>query len=162
VRAHSFSSANLADVRVNGVSVSEGSWNAAIAAHYGVPVLAVTGDEAAVAEVQAQVPGVAGAVVKWPYAFHAARTLSPQAARAAIADAVRKGMARRGITELPRVQTPVRLEIRFKSYRPAEALSWLPGAERADAHAVRYTVKDMPEAARFLAFVLAYQADLQP
>jgi D-amino peptidase len=162
VRAHSFSSANLADVRVNGVSVTEGSWNAAIAAHYGVPVLAVTGDEAAVAEVQAQLPGVAGAVVKWPYAFHAARTLSPQAARTAIADAVRKGMARRGTTELPRVHTPVRLEIRFKSYRPAEALSWLPGAERADAHAVRYTVKDMPEAARFLAFVLAYQADLQP
>ena len=35
VRAHSFSSANLADVRVNGVSVTEGSWNAAIAAHSG-------------------------------------------------------------------------------------------------------------------------------
>ncbi len=162
VRAHSFSSANLADVRVNGVSVTEGSWNAAIAAHYGVPVLAVTGDEAAVAEVQSQVPGVVGAIVKWPYAFHAARTLTPQAARTAIAEAVRKGMARRGATDLPRVQTPVRLEIRFKAYRPAEVLSWLPGAERADAHAVRYTVKDMPVAARFLAFVLAYQADLQP
>ena len=162
VRAHSFSSANLADVRVNGASVTEGSWNAAIAAHYGVPVLAVSGDEAAVAEVQSQVPGVAGAVVKWPYAFHAARTLSPQAARTAIAAAVRKGMARRGATDLPRVESPVRLEIRFKAYRPAEALSWLPSVERVDAHAVRYTVKDMPEAARFLAFVLAYQADLQP
>ncbi|HEY8232888.1 MAG TPA: M55 family metallopeptidase [Vicinamibacteria bacterium] len=162
VRAHSFSSANLADVRVNGVSVTEGSWNAAIAAHYGVPVLAVTGDEAAVAEVQARVPGVVGAVVKWPYAFHAARTLSPTAARAVIGEAVRKGMARRGSTDLPRAASPIRLEIRFKSYRPAEALSWLPGAERADAHAVRYTVKDMPEASRFLAFVLAYQADLQP
>jgi D-amino peptidase len=108
------------------------------------------------------VPGVVGAVVKWPYAFHAARTLSPTAARAVIGEAVRKGMARRGSTDLPRAASPIRLEIRFKSYRPAEALSWLPGAERADAHAVRYTVKDMPEASRFLAFVLAYQADLQP
>jgi D-amino peptidase len=149
-------------VRLNGVSVSEGSWNAAIAAHHGVPVLAVTGDEAAVAEVQGQVPGVAGAVVKWPNAIHSARTLTPQAARAVIAEAVRQGMARRGTTDLPRVQPPIRLEIRFKSYRPAEALSWLPGAERADAHSVRYTVKDMPEAARFLAFVLGFQADLQP
>ena len=79
-----------------------------------------------------------------------------------IAEAVRKGMARRGTTTLPRATTPIRLEIRFKSYRPAEVLSWLPGAQRIDAHAVRYTVKDMPEANRLLAFVLNYQADLQP
>jgi len=162
VRAHSFSSANLADLRVNGVSVTEGAWNAAFAAHYGVPVLAVSGDEAAVAEVQALVPGVEAAVVKWPYAFHSARNLSPTAARTAIAEAVRKGMARRGAANLPRATSPIRLEIRFKSYRPAEILSWLPGTERVDAHAVRYTVKDMPEASRFLAFVLNYQADLQP
>jgi D-amino peptidase len=162
VRAHSFSSATLADVRLNGTSVTEGAWNAALAAHYGVPVLAVAGDEAAVTEVRTQVPGVEGAIVKWPYAFHSARNLSPQAARAAIAEAVRKGMARRGSSSLPRVESPVRLELRFKSYRPAELLSWLPGAERADAHTVRYTVKDMPEASRFLAFVLNYQADLTP
>ena len=162
VRAHSFSSANLADLRVNGVSVTEGAWNAALAAHYGVPVLAVSGDAAAVAEVKAQVPGVESAVVKWPYAFHSARNLSPTAARAVIAEAVRKGMARRGAKDLPRATSPIRLEIRFKSYRPAELLSWLPGAERVDAHAVRYTVKDMPEASRFLTFVLNYQADLQP
>lgn len=162
VRAHSFSSANLADVRLNGTSVSEGAWNAALAAHFGVPVLAVAGDAAAVAEVQALVPGVEGAIVKWPYAFHAARNLSPAAARDAIQAAVRKGMSRRGAKDLPRATSPVELEIRFKSYRPAELLSWLPGAERKDAHAVRYTVRDMPEAARFLTFVLAYQADLQP
>ena len=162
VRAHSFSSANLADVRINGTSVSEGGWNAAVAAHFGVPVLAVSGDEAAVAEVKAQVPGVEGAVVKWPYAFHSARTLTPTAARSAIEDAVRKGMARRGTSSLPRVATPVRVEVRFKSYRPAELLSWLPGAVRVDAHAVAYSVKDMPEASRFLTFVLGYQADLTP
>jgi D-aminopeptidase len=71
-------------------------------------------------------------------------------------------MARRGTTSLPRVATPVRVEVRFKSYRPAELLSWLPGATRVDAHAVSYTVKDMPEASRYLAFVLGYQADLTP
>jgi D-amino peptidase len=162
VRAHSFSSANLADVKLNGTSVSEGGWNAAVAAHFGVPVLAVSGDEAAVAEVKTQAPGAEGAVVKWPYAFHSARTLTPAAARTVIADAVRRGMARRGATNLPRVTSPVRVEIRFKSYRPAELLGWLPGAVRVDAHSVAYTVKDMPEASRFLAFALGYQADLTP
>jgi D-amino peptidase len=162
VRAHTFSSATLADVKLNGRSVTEGSWNAALAAHFGVPVLAISGDAAAVAEVQSQVPGIEGAVVKWPYGFHAVRTLSPTAARAAIAEAVRKGMARRGTKQLPRVASPVRVELRFKNYRPAELLSWLPGAERVDSHTVAYAVKDMPEATRFMTFVLGYQADLQP
>jgi D-aminopeptidase len=71
-------------------------------------------------------------------------------------------MRRRPEIPLYKVTAPVHLEIRFKSYRPAEVLAWLPGVERIDAHAVRYTVKDMPEASRFMAFILNYQADLQP
>jgi D-amino peptidase len=162
VRAHSFSSANLADLRLNGVSVSEGAWNAALAAHFGVPVLAVSGDEAAVKEVQALVPGAEGAVVKWPYGFHAARTLSPEASRDVIRDAVKRGMARRTQIPITRPRTPVEVEIRFKSYRPSEILSWLPGVKRLDAHSARFTARDMVEAYRFLEFVLTYQADLQP
>ena len=37
VRAHTFSSANLADVKLNDRSVTEGAWGAALAAHFGVP-----------------------------------------------------------------------------------------------------------------------------
>ena len=160
VRAHSFSSANLADVRLNGASMTEGSWNAALAGHFGVPVIAVSGDEAAVAEVAAIVPGVEGAVVKWPYGFHAARTLTPQAARDAITAAVQRGMAKRPAPH--RVKTPIEVEIRFKSYRPSEILAYLPVVRRIDAHTVAYTAADMVEAYRFLEFVLTYQADLQP
>ena len=42
VRAHTLSSANLADVRLGGVSMPESGLNAALAGHYGVPVLAAT------------------------------------------------------------------------------------------------------------------------
>jgi D-amino peptidase len=37
VRAHTFSSANLTRVALNGTNVTEGSWNAAIAGQFGVP-----------------------------------------------------------------------------------------------------------------------------
>ncbi|HUG53235.1 MAG TPA: M55 family metallopeptidase [Vicinamibacteria bacterium] len=162
VRAHTFSSAYLADLRLNGTSVTEGAINAALAGHFGVPVLAVTGDEAAVREVASLVPGVETAAVKWAYGFHAARTLTPAAAREAIGAAVRRGMERRGQIAPHRVAAPVEMEIRFKSYRPSEVLSWLPGVRRVDAHAVRYTAGDIVEAYRFLSFVLAYQATLAP
>lgn len=162
VRAHTMSSANMADLRLNGVSVTEGAWNAALAGHFGVPILAVSGDEAAVKEVQGLVPGVEGAVVKWPYGFHAARVLSPEASRQVIRDAVKKGMARRTQIAAQKVKTPVEVEIRFKAYRPAEILSWLPLFKRIDSHAVRFTAKDMLEATRTISFVMNYQFDLQP
>ena len=162
VRAHTMSSANMADLRLNGASVTEGAWNAALAGHFGVPILAVSGDEAAVKEVQSLVPGVEGAVVKWPYGFHAARVLSPEASRQAIRDAVKKGMARRTQIAAQKVKTPVEVEIRFKAYRPAEILSWLPLFKRIDSHAVRFTAKDMVEATRTISFVMNYQFDLQP
>lgn len=162
VRAHTFSSANLADVKVGGVSMSEGSWNAAYAGHHGVPVLAVTGDEAAVAEVKSLVKGVEGAVVKWPLGFHGARTLAPVAARALVKETVARAVRNRAAAAAHRVAAPVPVEVRFKSYRPAEVLAYHPAFTRVDAHAVRFTAKDMAEAYRILEMVLTYQPDLAP
>jgi D-amino peptidase len=162
VRAHTMSSASLADLKLNGASVSEGGWNAALAGHFGVPVLMVSGDDAAVEEVRSQVPGIEGAVVKWSLGFHAARTLTPEAARDAIRAAVKAALARRTSLRPLRVKAPIEVEVRFKSYRPAEVLAYLRGVERVDAHAVRYRAQDMPEAARFLSFVLNYQPTLEP
>ena len=162
VRAHTFSSATLADVRLNGVSVTEGAWNAALAGQFGVPVVAVSGDDAAVKEVAAQAAGVEAIPVKWAVGFHAARTLTPEAARQRIREGVRRGLERRAAVKPVVVQAPVQVELRFKNYRPAEVLSWLPVVARVDAHTVRYQARDMVEATRFVAFVLNYQASLEP
>ena len=162
IRAHTFSSARLADVRLNGISMTEGAWNAAFAAELGVPVLAVSGDEAAVKEIQSLVSGIEGAVVKWPYGFHSARVLSPEASRQAIREAVKRGLARRGQIALYRVKTPAEVELRFKNYRPSEVLGWLPLFKRTDAHTIRYTAKDMAEAFRILEFVTTYEFGLEP
>src|SRR6059058_307792 len=50
VRAHTMSSALLTRIALNGTSMSEAGINAAIAAHYGVPVVMITGDDAIVEE----------------------------------------------------------------------------------------------------------------
>ena len=162
VRAHTLSSANLADVRLGGVSMPESGLNAALAGHYGVPVLAISGDDAAVEEAKALIGDVEGAVVKWATGFHSARTMTPAAGREVIKAAVRRAMDRRAERKPYRVTMPADLEVRFKNYRPAEILALLPGVTRADAHSIRVTVKDAPEAARFLSFLTNYQASLEP
>jgi D-amino peptidase len=162
VRAHTMSSATLADVRLNGVSVPEAAFNAAIAGHFGVPVLAITGDDVIVKEARGLLGDVEGAVVKWAYGFHSAKTLTPEAARDVIREKVKAAMARRGSFRPYVVKTPVELEVRFKSYRPAEVLSYLPIVKRLDAHAVRFVGRDMLEVSRFMEFILTYQPGLEP
>lgn len=80
VRAHTLSSANLADVKLNGISIPEAGINAAIAGQFNVPIIMISGDDAAVKEVTALLGDVEGAVVKWNYGFHSARTMMPEAA----------------------------------------------------------------------------------
>lgn len=162
VRAHTMSSANLAAVRLNGVAVPEAGINAAIAGMFGVPVVAVSGDDAVVEEVQALLGQVEGAVVKWSNGFHSARTLMPEAALERIRQAVRRGLERRGEFTPYHLEGPVTLDLTFKNYMPAELLAYLPNVERVDAHTVRFVGTDMREVSMFLEFALSYRADVTP
>ncbi len=94
VRAHTFSSANLADVRLNGVSVPEAGLNAAVAGSFRVPVVLVTGDDAIAREASGLIPGIEVAVVKWAYGFHSAKTMTPAAACDLIREKARVALSR--------------------------------------------------------------------
>ncbi len=162
VRAHTFSSATLADVRLGGRSVPEGGVNAAIAGHFGVPVVMVSGDDAAVEELRAVIGPVEGAVVKWTVSFHAARTITPDSSYRLIEATAERAIRRLREFRPFRLDGPVRLDLRFKNYRPAEMLAYLPVVERTDAHSVRYIGRDIVEVSRFLQFVTGYAPSLEP
>jgi D-amino peptidase len=162
VRAHTMSSARLADIRLNGLSVPEGGINAAIAGHFGVPVVMVSGDDAAVAEISHVVGDIEGAVVKWNHSFHSARTLMPEAAYRLIEEKVEAALRRLDDFEPVVLETPVTLDVRFKNYRPSQVLAYLPIVERTDAHSIRYVGEDMIAVSKFLEFVLHYDAGLEP
>jgi D-amino peptidase len=162
VRAHTFSSGRLTHVAVNGVAMTEGSWNAAIAGHFGVPVVMISGDDAAVAEVRKLVGNIEGAEVKKSLGFHSASTLTPEASYALIAQKVKAALGRLQDFKPYRVEAPVMLDISFKHYLQAEVLTYLRGVERTGSHSIRYRVKDMLEASDFMAFVTTYSATLEP
>lgn len=162
VRAHTFSSARLADVRLNNVSMSEGSFNAAVAGHFNVPVIMVSGDDAAVKEVTTAVGDIEGAVVKWNYGFHSAKTMMPEAAYDLIREKVKTAMGRITSFKPYKVKTPVQLDVRFKNYRPSELLSYLSIIERTDSHSIRFIGKDMIEVSKFMGFITTYDPSLEP
>lgn len=162
VRAHTFSSANLTRVALNGVDVTEGSWNAAIAGHYNVPIVMMSGDDAAIAEVRKAVGNMEVAETKRTLGFHSANTITPQAATALIEQKVRAALGR--LAEFKPVKTPgpVVVDVSFKNYMPAEVLAYLPMFERTDAHSIRFRASDMAEASRIMTFLGEYRADITP
>jgi len=162
VRAHTFSSANLTRVAVNGVNVTEGSWNAAIAGQFNVPVVMMSGDDAAIAEVRKAIGNVEAAETKRTLGFHAASTITPEASARLIADRVRAAFARRTEFKPYRISGPITVDVSFKNYLPAEVLAYLPIFERVDAHSIRFRAKDMVEASLIMTFIGEYRIDATP
>lgn len=162
VRAHTMSSAILADVKLNGISMPEAGVNAAIAGHFGVPIIMISGDDAAVKEAGELLGDIEGAVIKWNYGFHSARTMMPAAANDLIREKVTKAIGRIKDFKPYKVATPIKLDIRFKNYRPAEVLSYLSIVERTDAHSIRFIGKDMIETSKFMEFITNYEPGLTP
>src|SRR5437763_11793798 len=114
VRGHTISSARLLGVKLNGMEVSEGIYNAALAGQFGVPIAFVSGDRLAVTQVQQVAPKAEGAIVKEPYGYHSAMTVTPARGQALIRDGVKRAMAKLGTMPPYRVTTPIDLEGGFK------------------------------------------------
>ena len=164
VRAHTMSSATLTGVALNGTQMPEGGVNAAIAGHFGVPVVAISGDDAAVAEVSGIVGGapMEGAVVKRAISFHAAATMTPKAAQELIRAKVKTGVEKRAAIKPFTLRGSVTLDLSFKHYRTAEILAYLSIVTRTDAHSIRFVGRNVLEVSKFLEFVETYQPDLIP
>jgi D-amino peptidase len=162
VRAHTMSSANVTGLRLNGMSMSEGSMNAAIAGHFGVPVIMISGDDIAVAETQVIVGDMEGAVVKWAKGFHSAETLTPNAGYEEIRTRTNAAVNRIDDFEPYILETPIELELSLKHYRPVELLTYLPNVEKVNSHTLRFVGQDMIEISKFLRVALGYRVDLQP
>lgn len=162
VRAHTISSASFTAVRVNGVDMMEASLNAAIAGDFGVPVVMISGDDGAVAEAQSMLGDIEGAITKWHYGFHSARTLMPEASYRSIGEKVRAALGRLDDFQPYWMEGPVELELSFKNYMPAELLAYLPSVDRVDSHTIRFVGRDMTEVSKFIVFTTNYAIGVTP
>ena len=150
VRGHTISSARLLGVKLNGMEVSEGIYSAALAGQFGVPVAFVSGDRLAVTQVQRIAPAAEGAIVKEPYGYHTAMTLTPARGQALIREGLSRAMGKLGSLQPYRIRTPIELEVGFKLTIDAERAAFVPGLSRSDAHNVKGSFKDMTEITKLL------------
>ena len=162
VRAHTFSSASYARVALNGQDVSEGAWVAAQAGALGVPVVFASGDDAMTRELKQKLGDIETVETKHSLGFHSALTLTPQESVARIEAGVATALARLGKMKPYVLSKPIRLEVTFKNYMPAEVLAYLRSVERVNAHSILFVGRDMDEVTDFMVVVGTYKPDLSP
>jgi D-amino peptidase len=158
--SHTISGEFFHEIRLNGVTASEAGISAAIAGHFGVPVLMIAGDDVAVAETRALLGDIASAQLKTSLGFLSAMMLSPEAADARLREAVREAIGRIGTISPYVFAPPVALEIRLRTRFMAEWLGYIDEVEQLDAFTIRYPARDMVAASRFLQFITSARGAL--
>jgi D-amino peptidase len=154
VLAHTYRGAGgIRELRINGVSVPEGGLNAAIAGHFGVPVVAVSGDQVVCQQVAALTGPVETAVVKQGIGIYSAVVMPPAESQRLIRQTVKSAIGRLGAFKPWIVQKPVAFEIDLGKTADAEIWSWMPGFVRKH-NTIQFTAKDMVEAARIFGVIM--------
>jgi D-amino peptidase len=138
--SHTYNPRAVVEARLDGAVTGEAGINALVAAHYGVPVVLVTGDRCACEETAALIPGVHGAVVKEHVSRLAAHSLHPDSACALIRETAQRAVAGAGSASPP-LGSAV-LEISVRTTDIAEAATWVRGVERTGDRELRFTGAD--------------------
>jgi D-amino peptidase len=138
VLAHSFMP-YIENIWLNELKIGEIAMNMAVFGVHGVPTVFVSGDQAAVDEARALVPGIEGAVVKWgleekeklgALSVRKAVSMSPAKARDVIREAARRAMNRVESVEPFRVDPPYTMRVEYTEKKYAEYALRSPGVKR--------------------------------
>jgi len=137
VLSHTYNPGAIWEVRINGEVVGESGLNALVAAHYGVPIIFVSGDEATANEAQLIAPEAEKVIVKQSLGRFAAAHIHPAIA----CEMLRVGAARavQNISAMlpPSFTLPVTIEITFLVADMAEMACWIRDVERVSARTVQ-------------------------
>jgi D-amino peptidase len=145
---HTWSSTCVHNVWLNGVLAGEYTLNAALAGHFGAPILMATGDQTACDQIAAQIPTIETVVVKMASGRFSAECLPGSIAHGRIEEAAKRGVERLAKKEAPEaylVKAPVQLVIELQTSDMADRAALFPGARR-DGLKVSATAPDMVEA----------------
>lgn len=133
----------LNDVRFDGRSVGEWGINAAVAGHFGAPVLLVTGDDQAVAQtidfVGKQAVGVA---VKEGLSTFAALNIHPRLAEERIRAGAEAAVGRAADARPYLLPSACQIELDFDHQTRADQAAYVPTVDRVSARTVAFRPED--------------------
>ncbi|MGD2200028.1 MAG: M55 family metallopeptidase [Candidatus Bathyarchaeota archaeon] len=139
---------DVRSVEFNGKSLTETCLNAALAGHYGVPLVMISGDDDSLEYIRDNISyEIAVAPVKKGIGRYSAVSLHPKKAQRLIKETVIEGLKRRHEIPPLRFETPITVDITYKDQGGAfNNIFFMPGDERIAGDKVRFMASDAKEA----------------
>ena len=137
VLSHTYNPGAIWEVRINGEIVGESGINALVAAHYGVPIIFVSGDATTIQEAQAIAPQAEKVVVKQSIGRFAAAHIHPTVACELLHTGALRAVHNLSTMQTPQFSLPVALEISFLVADMAEMATWIRGVERTSSRSIK-------------------------
>jgi D-amino peptidase len=142
---HTWSDERVANLLINGEPFGEIGLNAAVAGHFGAPVLMISGDHSACQEAAALIPGIETVVVKRASGRMAAECLPPEVSQEMIQRGAASAVQRLKLNQAPeplRLLPPITMAVDFVQSEMADKAVLLPGARRTGRR-IEYSAPDM-------------------
>jgi D-amino peptidase len=147
---HTWSSKTVANLWLNDILTGEYGLNAAVAGHFGVPVIMVSGDQTACAQVIELLGDVETAVIKQASGRFAAECLAPTVAQEMICVSAERAVERVAEGDIPEpfvVDLPITVTVEFFASDMADRASLIPFTKREGTR-VSLTTQEMSSAYR--------------
>lgn len=150
---HTYSSAALDRLEINGMEVSETLLNAYLLGEWEVPVAMVAGDRALIeGDVKERLPWAVGVVLKESFGRYSAISPGMGGIKEILREGTLEALKRleEGTLELLRAEPPVEVRLRFLNSAFAETAELLPQVERVDGKTVVFEAQNVEEAYRLV------------
>jgi D-amino peptidase len=161
---HTYSSASISRVEVNGVAASEFLLNAYVAGELGVPIALVAGEAQLLQDdVKKNAPWAQTVALKSSLSRLSAKSASMVSIEKELREAVKRAAVaqRKGRIELLTAKKPVKMGINFLASQYADAAELLPYIKRIDGLRIEYTTKNMAEAYKTLELLTLASSGIQ-
>ena len=145
---HTWSSRTVANVWLNDILTGEYGLNAAVAGHFGAPVIMVSGDQTACAQVTELLGDVETAIVKQASSRFAAECLAPEVTREMICLSAERAVERLAQGNPPDpfiLDTPITVTVEFFTSDMADRATRIPFTKREGTR-VSLTLEEMASA----------------
>jgi len=134
----------ITSLKINGVVLSEAGLNALIAGHFNVPVVFISGDQAACDQAKSLLGEVESVAVKKGIGA-ATLSLHPEAAGQLIKERVEKAVRERGKYKPYKMAPPYALVLTLKDEKMVDGGQYYPGAKRTGDWELTFESRDLME-----------------
>lgn len=163
ILSHTYNPRAIWEARINGEIVGESGINALVAAHYGVPIIFVSGDQVTAREVASFAPEAEKIVVKESLGRFAATNLHPTVACRLLREGASRAVRNIQAARPPAFGESVKLELTFLIADMAEMALWVRNVERVGPRTIAIQSENALEMYRsFVAVILLTRALIDP